>query len=82
MTHTHYTQITRDDAGLIERIGPRCTLGKRGLPGIPGATAESRIVSTEAAPVIGWGDASAIGLVEILIDGQPEGPPALCLLSA
>ena len=56
-------------------------LGKRGIPGIARATSEARVLSVEPDKIMGWGDATAIGLVQVLIDDIPEGEPALCLLS-
>lgn len=81
MTHTHYTIITRDERGLIERRGGKMALGKRGIPGIARATSEARVLSIEPDKIMGWGDATAIGLVQVLLDDIPDGEPALCLLS-
>ena len=81
MTYTHYTVVTRDDRGLIERRTGKMALGKRGIPGIAGATSEARVLSVEPDKIMGWGAAAAIGLVQVLIDDIPEGEPALCLLS-
>ena len=81
MTHTHYTVISRDERGLIERRSGKLALGKRGIHGIAGATTEARVVSVEPETIKGWGSATAIGRVQVLIDNVPDGEPALCLLS-
>lgn len=81
MTHTHYTAISRDERGLIERRSGKMALGKRGIHGVAGATTEARVVSVEPDKIMGWGSATSIGRVQVLIDNIPEGEPALCLLS-
>ena len=81
MTHTHYTVISRDEQGLIERRSGKLALGKRGIHGVAGATTEARATSVEPDQIMGWGDAIAIGRVQVLIDNAPQGEPALCLLS-
>ena len=81
MTHTNYTVITRDERGLIERRSGKLALGKRGIPGIARATSEARVLSVEPDKIMGWGDATEIGCVQVLIDNIQDGEPALCLLS-
>ena len=83
MTHTHFSPISRDGhTGVLARLGGKVALGKRGIKGAPGATCEYRVVSVEDdGPVLGWGDACAIGRVEMLVDGTPEAEPVLALLS-
>lgn len=79
--YTHYCPISRDAAGLIQRIGTKKRIGKAPIPESGGASAESRVVSVESGAVAGWGDAQAIGRVEVLIDGQAVDPvPTLALL--
>lgn len=80
MTYLHYTKISREN-GVIERIGGKLALGKRGIHGIANATTEARVVSTEPDQIMGWGDATAIGRIQLLIDGIPEGVPVLALLA-
>jgi hypothetical protein len=82
MSHTYFSTIARDaHTGTIERLAGKRSLGKRGIEGVAGATCEYRVVSVEPDAVMGWGDATAIGRVEMLIDGRAEGEPVLALLS-
>lgn len=80
MAYTHYTKISRDN-GVIQRTGGKLALGKRGIHGIENAATEARVVSTEPDQIMGWGDATAIGRVQVLIDGTPDGYPILALLA-
>ena len=79
--YTHYTPITRD-AGVITRnpAGPQ-KLGKHPIPGAPGYSTTATVISVEPGRVLGWGDATAIGLVRFEIDGEAVGPAVLSLLS-
>ena len=83
MSYTHYRLINRDDhTGVIRRVGEKHRLGKSGINGVPGATCEDVVVSVEPGAVMGWDDATAIGRVQRLINGDDEGRmPALALLS-
>lgn len=81
--YTQYRTIARDESGVIEPVSGWQALGKHVIEGAaPGAAAEYRVVSVEDGPVLGWGPATAIGRVELLIDGTSyDTAPYLALLA-
>lgn len=78
--YTHYTVISVNSAGQITKESQKRELHARGIPGVPGAVAEVRVLAVRDDTVAGWGSARAIGKAQRYIDGEPEGDPFVCFL--
>lgn len=81
MPHNFCRPITRDESGVITRQGGLISLAPHSLRGIPGATAQYRVIEVEEDPVRGWDGAFVVGHVVHEVDGRADGNPFLALLS-
>lgn len=80
MTYTHYTPIDRHTGQITKLSHGMRALGTRPIGRIPGATTSASVVSVEPGEIAGWGTATAIGMVEVLVDGIADRPAMLALL--